>query len=143
LLSRPETTGSFFQVKVAARHVPLAAAHDFDAPALKVVVETWNRISETIADFLFGKRIVYRPDAQFPVLKASSKIGNTGIDKVFFGFMEKEEMGSPGNVANNTDSSRPQLFICHSHLHAMVNLIDVSSAIRVPSRILSQRGIRC
>src|ERR1700682_2156922 len=80
---------------------------------------------QTIAHFLFGKWIAYRPDAQLPALQPSSKIGNTGIDKVFFGFMEKEEMGSPGNLANNTDSSRPQLFISHSHLLAMVNSIDV------------------
>jgi len=95
-----------FQVEVVARHVPFPAAYDFDAPALKVIVEMWNRISKAIADFFFGQRIAYHPHAQFPTLQASSKIGNTGVDKVFFRFMEKEEMGSPGNVTNNTDSGR-------------------------------------
>src|ERR1700693_2216474 len=132
-----------FQIKVVASHVPLPAAYDFDAPALEVVVEMRYRISQTIADFLFGKRIAYRPDAQLPAFKPSSKIGNTGVDKVFFRFMEKEEMCSPRDVANNTNSGRPQLFISHSHLHAMVNLSKVSSAIRVPGRVLSQKGIPC
>src|ERR1700675_812243 len=105
-----------FQIKVVASHVPLPAAYDFDAPALEVVVEMRYRISQTIADFLFGKWIAYRPETQLATLQASSKIWNTGFNKVFFRFMEKEEMCSPGNIPDDTDSGRPQLFISHSHL---------------------------
>jgi hypothetical protein len=32
-------------------------------------------------------------------------------------------MGSPGYVADNTNSSRPQLFIFHSDLHTVLNFI--------------------
>src|ERR1700730_14606922 len=115
-----------FQIEVVACHVPLPAAYDFDTPAFEVVVEMRYRISQTIADFLFGKCIAYRPQAQLATFKASTKIGNTGIDKVLFRFMEKEEMCSPGNVPDNTDAGRPQLFISHSHLHCDGKLDGVS-----------------
>jgi hypothetical protein len=85
----------------------------------------WNRIFQTLPDFLFSERISDPPHAQFPALETRLKVGHAGIDKIFFRFMEKEEMGPPGNVTNNTDSGRSQLFVYHSHLQTMLNLIEI------------------
>jgi hypothetical protein len=42
---------------------PFASTNDLDASLLKMVLEAWNRMFQAIADFLFGQRIGYRPDA--------------------------------------------------------------------------------
>ena len=39
-----------------------------------------------------------------------------GTHFFLFRFMEKEEMSSPRDIADNTDSGLPQLFIVHSGL---------------------------
>ena len=39
-----------------------------------------------------------------------------GISKIFFGLIEEEEMGSPGNIANDADPRLAQCFIPHSAL---------------------------
>jgi hypothetical protein len=62
---------------------------------------------QTIADFFFGEWIGNCPDTLFPALEPRLKIGNAGIDKIFFGFMEQKEVSSPGDIADNTDSSMP------------------------------------
>src|ERR1700722_7157345 len=55
--------GDFFQVEIIASHVPFASANDLNVSLLKMVLEAWNRMFQAIADFLFGQRIGYRPDA--------------------------------------------------------------------------------
>jgi hypothetical protein len=71
---------------------------------------------QTVADLLFRERIGDHPHAQFPVFQARLEIGHAGVDEVLFRFMEKEEMGSPRDIANNTDSGLPQLFVFHGDL---------------------------
>ena len=39
------------------------ASNDFDAPAIKIVIESWNSMLQTVADLFFGKRIGDDPHA--------------------------------------------------------------------------------
>ena len=56
------------------------------------------------------------PHTEFPVFQARLKIGHARVDEILFRFMEKEEMSSPGDVANNTDSGLAQSLFVHSGL---------------------------
>jgi hypothetical protein len=71
---------------------------------------------QTVSDFLFRERIGDYPHAQFAVFQASMKVGHAGVDEILFRFMEKEEMSSPRDIANNTDSGLAQLYVLHSGL---------------------------
>jgi len=71
---------------------------------------------QTIANFLVRERIGDHPHAQFPALQARPNIGHVGFDEIFFRFMEEEEMSSPRDIANNTDSGLTQWLVWHGGL---------------------------
>lgn len=93
-----------FHSMVETRQIPFVPRKDLD-PTVRQCVR--DRLHQRGPGIVLSNRIGYRPDAALLVFQADPEIGDEGIERIPFGFVENADVSAPRHVAQRLDAGNP------------------------------------
>ena len=102
------TGGHSLEIERAAREIPIASRHNFDAGVREIPAKSRDRVFQRAGRFLDRQGLGDNPQAELPAFQSGLAVRGQYLEEILFRLVEETKVSPPRHVADDLDPGLPR-----------------------------------